>query len=290
MARADERLVAITPAMREGSGLVRFSQEFPRPLLRRGHRRAARDHLRRGPRGGGHEARGRDLLDLPAARLRPADPRRGAPGPAGGLRARPRGPGGRRRSDAPRSVRFLVPALHPEHDGDGAGRRERMPPDALHRLHARNAHGSVRYPRGTGRRRRGAGGDEGAAGRARRSAARRQARRDPRLRLDAEARARGRRGIQRDRRQHALREAARSRSRLPAGDDARARGDGRGERRRGRRRLRGRGSARRRALSRCRCWRSGFPSQFVEHGDQPAAARRLRPRCRRHRARRSASA
>ncbi len=30
MARADERLVAITPAMREGSGLVRFSQEFPR--------------------------------------------------------------------------------------------------------------------------------------------------------------------------------------------------------------------------------------------------------------------
>ena len=29
MARADERLIGITPAMREGSGLVRFSQEFP---------------------------------------------------------------------------------------------------------------------------------------------------------------------------------------------------------------------------------------------------------------------
>jgi 1-deoxy-D-xylulose-5-phosphate synthase len=29
MARADERLVAITPAMREGSGMVRFSKEFP---------------------------------------------------------------------------------------------------------------------------------------------------------------------------------------------------------------------------------------------------------------------
>lgn len=29
MARLDERLVAITPAMREGSGLVRFSEEFP---------------------------------------------------------------------------------------------------------------------------------------------------------------------------------------------------------------------------------------------------------------------
>ncbi len=29
MAREDERLVAITPAMREGSGMVRFSEEFP---------------------------------------------------------------------------------------------------------------------------------------------------------------------------------------------------------------------------------------------------------------------
>ena len=29
MARADERLIAITPAMREGSGMVRFSEEFP---------------------------------------------------------------------------------------------------------------------------------------------------------------------------------------------------------------------------------------------------------------------
>ena len=29
MARADKRLVGITPAMREGSGLVKFSQEFP---------------------------------------------------------------------------------------------------------------------------------------------------------------------------------------------------------------------------------------------------------------------
>src|SRR5258708_14322448 len=29
MARAAPRLVAITPAMREGSGLVKFSQEFP---------------------------------------------------------------------------------------------------------------------------------------------------------------------------------------------------------------------------------------------------------------------
>jgi deoxyxylulose-5-phosphate synthase len=29
MAAADPKLAGITPAMREGSGLVRFSQEFP---------------------------------------------------------------------------------------------------------------------------------------------------------------------------------------------------------------------------------------------------------------------
>jgi deoxyxylulose-5-phosphate synthase len=29
MARADARLVGITPAMREASGLVKFSQQFP---------------------------------------------------------------------------------------------------------------------------------------------------------------------------------------------------------------------------------------------------------------------
>ena len=41
MAAADPRLVAITPAMREGSGLVRFSQEYPEALFRRRHRRSS---------------------------------------------------------------------------------------------------------------------------------------------------------------------------------------------------------------------------------------------------------
>jgi 1-deoxy-D-xylulose-5-phosphate synthase len=73
MAAADERLVAITPAMREGSGMVRFAKEHPYPLLRCGHRRTARAHLRCRPCLRRFQAGGGHLLDLPAAGLRSAD-------------------------------------------------------------------------------------------------------------------------------------------------------------------------------------------------------------------------
>ena len=79
-------------------------------LLRRGHRRAARDPVRRGAGARGRQAGGGDLLDLPAARLRPDRPRRLPPGPERGVRDGPRRPGGRRRAHAPRRLRHLLPA------------------------------------------------------------------------------------------------------------------------------------------------------------------------------------
>ena len=60
MAAHDSRLVGITPAMREGSGMVEFHQKFPRSLFRCRHcRTTCRDLCGRfglrGPQtGGGH--------------------------------------------------------------------------------------------------------------------------------------------------------------------------------------------------------------------------------------------
>jgi hypothetical protein len=63
MADRDPRIVGITPAMREGSGLVEFSQALSGALLRRRHRRAARRDVRRRAGLRGHETGAGDLLD-----------------------------------------------------------------------------------------------------------------------------------------------------------------------------------------------------------------------------------
>jgi len=207
MAERDERLVGITPAMREGSGMVEFEQRFPKRYFDVG---IAEQHAVTFAAGLACEGlkpvvaiystflqRAYDQLihDVAIQKL----PVVFALDRAGIVGCRRRDPHGR--------VRHRLPALHPAHERADPGRRGRVPPDALHRVPAGPPGGgalSARHGRGRG----GAQGDGRAAVRQGRGASPGPAHRDPRLRHAAVPGAASRRSARRDGGQHALRQAA----------------------------------------------------------------------------------
>ena len=140
-------------------------EALPGPLLRRRHRRAARGDLAAGLACEGMQPvvaiystflqRAYDQLihDVALQNLPVL------------FAHRPRRPGRRRRRHARGQLRPVLPALRPEHGRDGAGRRERMPPDAVHRRPRSTGPAAVRYPRGQGPGVPIAGVDDGPAGR-----------------------------------------------------------------------------------------------------------------------------
>ena len=131
MMEKDPKIVAISAAMLEGTGLIEVKKVFPDRVYDVG---IAEEHaviMAGGMAKAGWKPVVVDLLDLPAARLRPAHPRRRAPELRRDDLHRPRRPRRRRRQDAPGHLRHLLHARDPEHDRLRAQGRERAAAHAL---------------------------------------------------------------------------------------------------------------------------------------------------------------
>ena len=116
-------LVAITAAMPGPTGLSAFGEAYPERLFDVGYRRGARHDLGGGARPRRPAPGGRDLLDVPQPRLRPAAHGRGAAPRAGDGRARPRRGHRQRRREPQRHVGPLGHGDRPRPAGGGAARR-----------------------------------------------------------------------------------------------------------------------------------------------------------------------
>ncbi len=122
-AERDERVVGITAAMNTGTGLVHLQKAMPERYFDVGIAEQQAILFAAGPRARGRQAGRGDLLDVPAARVRPDRPRRLPAEAQRHVRHGPRRPRRRRRPDAPRRLRHRLPALPAEHRADGAARR-----------------------------------------------------------------------------------------------------------------------------------------------------------------------
>ena len=237
----DPRVIGITAAMNSGTGLSILQKAMPDRYFDVG---IAEQQARavRGRRRFEWAAAGvRDLLDLPAARVRPDRPRRLPAAAAGDVLHGSRGAGRRRRADAPRRLRHRLPARAAAHHADGAARRGDARAHAPHGA-AVDGPAAVRYPRGAGVGVELPTAAGAAAGRHRRDPARGRAGRADRLRhrrREGAGRRRpaGRARARRDGRRCSLREAAGRAAAGLAGRRPRPAGDGRGGRAGGRIRL-----------------------------------------------------
>ena len=152
-AAAAERAAPVHPGLRRGDGRrgrarraggrdhrgdgggdrpAEARRRAARAVLRRRHRRAERGAAGLRPGAAGGQAGLRDLLDLPAARLRPDHPRRLPAGARRHLRDGPGGPGRRRRPDPPWRLRRLLLPAAAQRRRDGAARRGDAGPHAAH--------------------------------------------------------------------------------------------------------------------------------------------------------------
>ena len=266
IAEQDARFVGITPAMREGSGMVEFEQRFPERYFDVAIAEQHAVTLAAGLACDGMRPvvaiystflqRGYDQLihDVALQRL-PVVFAIDRAGLVGGDGATHQG-----------VFDLTLPALRAEHGRHGAGRRERVPADALHRGPARPAGGGA-LPARPRPGRRGREDDAGAAARPRRAAP--SAARSGLALLAfgtmVEAARPDGRGARRDARQHALREAARR------GADRRGRGEPSRDRH-----ARGERGCRRRGLGRARSAAAHRQHGSRAPGRRPGRVRRAR--------------
>ena len=149
LADRDPRVVAITAAMPDGTGLDRFARRHPDRMLRRRHRRAARRHLRGRARGRGPAARcarsTRPSCSAPSTRSCTTSRCRICPSPS---RSTARGWSAPTARPTTACFDLAYLRIDPEPRGRRAARRERARSTCSRPPSSRTGPFALRFPRG----------------------------------------------------------------------------------------------------------------------------------------------